>query len=302
VQFVIPNYTAGERDGSATISVFLSASSTQPVTVSYATSDGTAKTPKNYMPANGTLTFAPGETVKYFDVGIVDDLVVNADQTVNLTLSAPQNATLGSQSTATLTITEADTPPTVQFDYAAFEVSEVGVNAEITLYLSAPSPLPITVNYATSDGTATKMKNYMPAMGTLTFAPGATTQRFQVGIVDDFVVNPNQTVSLALSSPNNATLGLKQAKTPAVFGGRAVVGKGRASPGRPFGRRLCRPDVEHPVLSFCFRAEGRGGSEHPDSDFGSSGVNNAGHPPDGRRGIGAGCRPTRGIGCAALGG
>jgi hypothetical protein len=60
------------------------------------------------------------------------------------------------------------------------------VTAVFTLSLSAPSTLPVAVNYSTADGTATVAGNdYVPTSGTLTFAPGETTQTITVVINSD---------------------------------------------------------------------------------------------------------------------
>jgi Ca2+-binding RTX toxin-like protein len=82
------------------------------VTVQYATSDGTATAGADYTAAAGTLSFGPGETSKTFSVAILDDTLVEGDETVNLTLSNPTgSATLGSPGTAVLTIVDNDQPP-----------------------------------------------------------------------------------------------------------------------------------------------------------------------------------------------
>ena len=74
------------------------------------TSDGTASQPADYLPAAGTLFWTSGDTApKSFQVTIVDDLLIEGNETVNLALSNPQGgAELGSPLTAVLTIVEDD--------------------------------------------------------------------------------------------------------------------------------------------------------------------------------------------------
>jgi len=81
-------------------------------TVNYATSNGTAvggaacTAGIDYQTASGTLTFQTGETMKTFMVNLCPDTVVEMNETVNLTLSAPTGGSLGSPSTAVLTIND----------------------------------------------------------------------------------------------------------------------------------------------------------------------------------------------------
>ena len=88
--------------------VTLSAASTQPVSVTYASADGTATAPSDYAAANGTLTFNPGETSKTISVGVAADLAIEQDETLTVTLSGAVGATIAT-GTATGRITNDDT-------------------------------------------------------------------------------------------------------------------------------------------------------------------------------------------------
>lgn len=69
--------------------------------------------------------------------------------------------------------------------------------------LSPAFPLDVTVNYATSDGTATAGKDYRTTSGTLTFEIGNTLKLVEVPIIDDRVPDSAETLTLTLSSPSN---------------------------------------------------------------------------------------------------
>lgn len=88
--------------------VTLSAASTQPVSVTYATADGTATAPSDYAAANGTLTFNPGETSKSIPVNVVADLAIEQDEALTVTISGAVGATTAG-ATATGRITNDDT-------------------------------------------------------------------------------------------------------------------------------------------------------------------------------------------------
>jgi Calx-beta domain len=97
------------NSGSTTMSfpVTLSAPSTQPVSVGYSTTDGTAVAPGDYTTASGMLAFKPGETTKSIAVSVVGDTTVESDETLTVTISNPVNATIA-DATATGTITNDD--------------------------------------------------------------------------------------------------------------------------------------------------------------------------------------------------
>src|SRR5262249_30541930 len=79
------------------------------VSVHYATSDGTATAGSDYTAASGTLTFADGEASKTFTVTVLDDTLVEGNETVTLTLSNPTGgATLGSPASVVFTIVDND--------------------------------------------------------------------------------------------------------------------------------------------------------------------------------------------------
>jgi Calx-beta domain/Bacterial virulence factor lipase N-terminal len=94
----ISNVTVTASDTGTVMAVFtvsLSAPSSQPVTVYFATADGTATAADNdYVPISGTLTFAPGETTMTITVVVNPDRKKEADETFFVDLSGAVNALL----------------------------------------------------------------------------------------------------------------------------------------------------------------------------------------------------------------
>ena len=107
----VADVTASEGALGAQVSFFVSLARahTQPVTVAYASADGTATAPADYAPVTGTLTFAPGETTKPVPAQIASDTLDEPDETFFLELSNASNATLG-RSRAVATIVDDDAP------------------------------------------------------------------------------------------------------------------------------------------------------------------------------------------------
>jgi hypothetical protein len=82
---------------------------------------------------------------------------------------------------------------------------------KFTVTLSAASINPVTVQYASADGTATVADgDYTSVSGTLTFAPGQTQQTATILVNGDAVAEPNETFAVNLTSPTNAVLGTSQ--------------------------------------------------------------------------------------------
>jgi hypothetical protein len=202
--------TSGTTPAAFTVS--LSAASNEPVTVSYATANGSADS-SDYTPTSGTLTFAPGQTSQTVTVPVFGDPNPDANETFTLTLSGPSGATLA-RSQATATILAAVSVPSLGVADVTADNS-FGLNgqdqATFTVSLTTAGTQPITVNYATADGTARAYYDYMPTSGTLTFAPGQTSQTVNVPLVFEGAYDPPETFTLNLSGANVANLVRAQA-------------------------------------------------------------------------------------------
>ena len=107
LQLNATSYSVNEGCATAVVAVNRSGGNAATATVDFATSDNTAEQRTDYTIASGTVSFAPGETVKSFSVLISKDAYTEGPETINLTLSNPSSsagASLGAPSTATLTI------------------------------------------------------------------------------------------------------------------------------------------------------------------------------------------------------
>ncbi|PYS46284.1 MAG: hypothetical protein DMF68_19575, partial [Acidobacteria bacterium] len=120
VQFSAASYSVGEGAGNASIAVNRTGNTSTAVTVNYATSDtaglaacnqfnGAASSRCDYATTVGTLQFASGETSKTIFIPVVNDSYAEGQESFTIRLSNPTGATLGSNSTATITIVDNDT-------------------------------------------------------------------------------------------------------------------------------------------------------------------------------------------------
>ena len=208
VQFSSTSYSVNENVGSAIITVTRTGPGAAAASVNYATSNGTATAGQDYTAVSGTLTWAAGDlTAKTFTIPINDDLVIEAGETVNLTLSGPVGVALGPPSSAVLTILDNDSIPQVSVnDVAQAEGNDLNPMV-FTVTLSNASGQPVTVNYATANGTATGGADYVSVSGgVLTFNPGETSKQVTISILGDFTVEPNEDFLLNLTGASNATI------------------------------------------------------------------------------------------------
>jgi hypothetical protein len=105
--------------------------------------------------------------------------------------------------------TTAPGPGALQFSLSNYSVNEAASTATIAVTRSGGTSGAVSVDYATSDGTATAGADYTAAVGTLTWSDGESgAKTFSVAIVNDTSPESSQTVNLTLSNPaGGATLG-----------------------------------------------------------------------------------------------
>ncbi len=216
IHFTTSGFNVAVSARTATIAVVRTDGSTGTVTVQYSFGGGTAVATTDYIPSAGTLTFAGGETTKNISVNLVRNN--QPTETLNVTLSNPGGgASLGSPNTATLTIlgtantsgssSSSSSVSSVSgagaFGFSAtnYGVMENGGSITVTVQRNNGSNGAATVNYATSNGTATSGKDYTSVSGTLNFGNGQTTQTFTVPVIDNASLDGNRTIKLTLSTP-----------------------------------------------------------------------------------------------------
>jgi carbon monoxide dehydrogenase subunit G len=201
----IGDVSFGETTGNVTVTVTLSEVSGQDVVVSLATSDGTATAGTDYTAGTGTITIPAGSTTATFDVAVTGDSLDEADETINVNLSSPTNATIA-DGTGVITINDDDTAPTLSINDVSYTESGSAGNATFTVTLSEASGQEVTVDYASSDVSTTAASDYTGVSGTVTIAAGATSATFDVPVLADTFDEASETATLTLSNPSNATI------------------------------------------------------------------------------------------------
>lgn len=175
------------------LKVRLSQPSGKPVSVSFATADGSATSPGDYGSASGRFTIEPGELEEIVHVAVRGDEAIEPDEALSVSLSEPENATLGDASAA---LTIADDEP-LALSVTSPTVDE-GQPATFTVALEAAALEPVSVDYEVKGVTASVPADVAAATGTLTFAPGETSKQVTVQVEQDADVEGDEAFRLAL--------------------------------------------------------------------------------------------------------
>jgi hypothetical protein len=148
--------------------------------------------------SGGTLNVAPGasQVVRVAFTPL-------AEQVFGASVTFTTNSDVVSRPVSGMGVMAA--PAALQFSQAAYTVTEGGA-ATITVTRTGGSHGGVTVNYTTSNGTATAGADYSPASGTLTFGSGAMTQTFTVSTAQDKSVEAAETITLTLSVPQGGVI------------------------------------------------------------------------------------------------
>jgi hypothetical protein len=172
------------------------------VSVGYATADGTATAGSDYTAKTGTVSLPSGCKCGTISIPIVGDAVTEGTETFTINLSSPVNATIG-DAQALGTIFDNEGPAAfVVLDGSA---SESAGPVAFSVIMTNASGTTQTVDYATSEGTATAGADYTATSGTLTFTAGQTSKIVNVPVLGDTLNEADETFTLTLS---NATLAL----------------------------------------------------------------------------------------------
>jgi uncharacterized delta-60 repeat protein len=239
LSFTNANFSVLKNAGYAVITVVCSNpgvepvvlnSNTVPLSVHYATADGTATAGIDYITTSGTLDFTNGIGTNTFLVPIINNnSSITGNRTFTVSLSNPtppgQVTPIGTQ-----TVTIIDNNSGLQFSSPNYTVLKTNVSATINVIRTGYTNDVVSVNFIATNGTATAGLNFIATNGTLVFTNGVTNQTFSVNVIDTTAVQPNLTVLLQLLNPTNDILVTPSAATLTILDntGSYVVPAGAA--------------------------------------------------------------------------
>jgi hypothetical protein len=197
------------------ISVSLSSNSLSTVTVNYAVTGGSATGGGvDYTLAAGTLTFLPGTNNQSIRITVVNDTLVETNETIRITLSNPVNAVLDAITTHTYTIIDDDRSGNVTVAAIPTSISEASPTpAAFRISRSGSTASNLTVGFQIL-GSASSPTDYLPIPDSVTIPAGATFVDIPVTPVNDDTDETNETVTINLlnavggriASPDTATI------------------------------------------------------------------------------------------------
>jgi probable HAF family extracellular repeat protein len=189
----------------AGFTVTLSPASSEPVTVSYSTANGSATAGSDYQSASGTVTFAAGETAKPISVLVNGDRAGEPNETfvVNVGLTSGAAVVGDAQGLGTIV----DDEPRVSIDSVSKNEGQSGTTPfAFTVNLSSASDAAVSLNFATANGDAKSGEDFDAKSGSLSFTAGQTSKTITVMVGGDRKVESQEVFYVNLSGVTGAFL------------------------------------------------------------------------------------------------
>ncbi|EMI19186.1 Na-Ca exchanger/integrin-beta4 [Rhodopirellula maiorica SM1] len=238
VDFSTVAQTISEDGGNVAISVALSAASESEIVIPFAV-NGTATAGTDYTISSSPLRIPAGATSGTIVVTVISDTESEADESISVTLQSPTGASLGTDTTHTITLQDSDSSvpsqPIVTLANVTETVSEGGSAINVAVQLSKTSDTAITIPF-TVTGSATSGSDYTVVVNPITIAAGQTVGNITINLVDDAIVESLETVVVTLNQPTGANLGESTVFTGSILdndtsgGGGLLVSANMARP------------------------------------------------------------------------
>ncbi|GMU64302.1 MAG: hypothetical protein AMXMBFR36_05760 [Acidobacteriota bacterium] len=213
--------TVGEPGGTVNLTIDRAGSAAGTATVHCRTvAGGTATAGLDYTETDATLSWGAGQGGnRTCSIPIINDTLDETNETIRVELQDATGAAIGSPSLATVTITDNDEGGVVQFVTEASAGAESAGTVTVSVQRAGGAASGVTVAYAVTGGSATGGGvDYTLASGQVSFDAGATSASFDVALVDDSALEPDETVQIQLSSPTGgSTLGARTVHTLTIL-------------------------------------------------------------------------------------
>lgn len=219
LNFSSVTYTTNESAGYATIQVTRTGGSQGAVSVQFATANGTATAPADFVATNGTLTWNALDTgARNIVIPLVADGIVDNNLTrfENFSVrlfnpivgATPDPRLLGNRTNTLFTIEDSDNYGMLAFNQSFYQADENGGSVTITVARRNGVAGAVSADYViTPTDPSSPGTDFVPSTGTLVFLPGETAKSFTITLLDEDQSDGNKDLILSLANLNNATLG-----------------------------------------------------------------------------------------------
>ncbi|HVQ28018.1 MAG TPA: Calx-beta domain-containing protein, partial [Vicinamibacteria bacterium] len=205
LEFALARYEIDEAAGSARIAVNRSQGLASAVTVDWVVAGGTATPTEDYLPLEGTLSFAAGQKSAFIDLSPLADALAEGPESVVLRLVNPSGgATLGARFEATALIEDA--LPGLAFSTPTYSVAEGALRAVVTVVRRGGVSAAAIVRVSTLPVSASAVLDYGPLSQPLEFSPGVRSRQVVIPIRADRLVEGPETFLVELTNPEGAAL------------------------------------------------------------------------------------------------
>jgi hypothetical protein len=220
IEWGLNNSTVSEDDLFASAEINRVNGSVGYATIDYATVDGTASAGNDYAAQANKLVFAEGEISKTVQIPLIDDVAYEGDEIFSIVLSNVMGATLGSNKSHNITISENEDPLNglVSIENSSYSVNENSLFLNVQVSRTVASQGVISVNYSTVGDSAVDGADYITSSGSLTFNLGEYSKLISIEIVNNNEYTGNRSFNVALANPQGgASLGAISEATVTIF-------------------------------------------------------------------------------------
>ena len=207
VEASINDVTVIEANGGTSNAVFvvsLIGDNPEPTSIVFVTADNTANGGTDYLPVGGTLLIPANAKHAFITVPIVGDTFNETTEDFFVSIYGQGVIKVG-KGVGKGTIIDNDKQSALYVNDVQITTTDLGVlQAVFTVALDVPAGRTVTVNYNTADNTSIANVDYLPTSGTLTFAPGVTTQHVTVPVLTSDSYYANELFFLQIAGATGA--------------------------------------------------------------------------------------------------
>ncbi|HEY6168161.1 MAG TPA: Calx-beta domain-containing protein, partial [Verrucomicrobiae bacterium] len=194
----------------AVFSLQLSSASSQTIMVGFAAEPMSANAGSDFLATNGVVVFAPGQTARSIAVTVLGDALNESTEFFRVVLTNPVNVTVAGGVGSGSILDDDPSPALTINDVSVTEANSGTTNLSFTVTLTPASGQVVSVDYATTDGTALAGSDYLATVGTMTFNPGETNHTISVPVLGDTLNESNETFFINLTGAVNAGVSKSQ--------------------------------------------------------------------------------------------